>query len=113
MTTDGQEEEWIALLRDAARRMGNEAAGKAIGKSRPWVSRVLNGTYDKDPSAGAEAVLRVFKKVSCPFLEVELSGAACLTHQRREAPATAADEGYWHARACRACRVGVGKAGAP
>ncbi len=106
------EEEWIALLREAAARMGNEAAGKAIGKSRPWVSRVLNGTYDKDPSAGAEAVLRVFKKLRCPYLERDITWQSCLDHQGHPVPTTSDQDGYWHARACMACRLGVGKAGA-
>lgn len=104
--------QWLALLRAEAERTSIAEAARLIGYSRTAVSLVLAGRYERDTAKLQGAVLQALGAIACPYLERSISGAACLQQQAQAEPPAGSDD-YWHWRACRACRVGAGKAGGP
>jgi hypothetical protein len=94
--------DWMQLLRDAVDRLGSiQAVADRIGYSRTAVSLVLSGTYAKDTTALARAVLTRLDLVSCPVLG-EIAGDQCRAHQA--APFSAANP--QRIALYRACRTG-------
>jgi hypothetical protein len=78
---------WISLLADAADRLGQKAAGAAIGRSGGFVSRVLRNDYPGN--LGRSEALTVARfgsaSVDCPEFG-DIPHESCRSNRRRKGP---------------------------
>lgn len=94
---------WVQLLASAADATSQRAAAERIGKSSPYVSRIIRNDYPGD-MAEAEKLVRAAwgaEDVDCPLWgSIPLS--SCMTARRRSAPPTNRVH-HVHRRACPTC----------
>lgn len=94
---------WVLLLAQACDATSQRAAAERIGKSSPYVSRILRREYNGD-YAEAEKLVRAAwggEDVICPLWGA-IPLANCMSARRREAPPTSRVH-HIHLRACPTC----------
>jgi hypothetical protein len=80
---------WVQLLASACDATNQRAAAERIGKSSPYVSRIIRNEYPGD-LAEAEKLVRAAwgqEDVVCPLWGA-IPLASCMTARRRSAPPT-------------------------
>lgn len=95
---------WIQLLASACDATSQRAAAERIGKSSPYVSRILRNEYPGD-LAEAEKLVRAAwgeEDVVCPLWGQAIPLANCMTARRRDLPARSAIH-HLHRRTCPTC----------
>lgn len=94
---------WVQLLASAADTTSQRAAADRLGKSSPYVSRIIRNDYPGD-LAEAEKLVRAAwgqEDVVCPLWgPIPLS--SCMTARRRTAPPSSAVH-HLYRRACPTC----------
>lgn len=95
---------WVALLAKAADATNQRMVAEKLGKSNPYVSRILRNTYPGDLAEAERQVRAVFgaEEVVCPLPHGGvISLRTCIRNRRRTKPLN------WqqldHARACPSC----------
>lgn len=78
---------WVGLLATVADRDGQKAAGKAIGRSGGFVSRVVRNDYPASTAEAEQLVLARFgnEDIDCPEFG-PIPRASCLRNRRRTLP---------------------------
>ena len=91
------------MLQAEVQRTNITQTAERLDVSRTAVSLLLSGKYTADPTAMHRRILDVLGSVACPYLEADISHAACRRwHSRQRPPAqTATDVRHW--RACQRC----------
>lgn len=93
---------WLELLKRAVDETSQQAVAERLGISRGAVSLLVSGKYPARTDRMARLILGAYATVHCPFLEEEISAAACRDYHTREAP-TSSPFAMRHWRACQGC----------
>lgn len=95
---------WVALLASAADATSQRIVAEKLGKSNPYVSRILRNSYPGDLAEAERQVRAVFgaEEVVCPLpFGGPIPLKTCIRNRRRRSPAN------WmhlaHASACPSC----------
>ena len=95
--------DWVEALARAANRTGAKAAAEVCGYSGAVISTVFSNSYRASLDPIEAAVRGAFMRgsVRCPFLQRDITGAACVAYQKADFP-TSSPTAVQHYYACRA-----------
>jgi len=96
---------WIAMLADACDRTNQTVAAQRLGKSSPYISRILRAQYPGDLDEAEKLVRATFsdERLICPLFG-DMALATCMRNRRRPIPRFGAN--WTHeafARTCPTC----------
>ena len=97
-------ERWFQLLKAACDAEGSSitAVAARLGYGRPRISQVLNGIGLAKPDEVAKAVMKLYDKWECPYLNTEIAGEDC--HAVHSGPTPSHDPARLaHRRMCKSC----------
>lgn len=97
-------ERWYQLLVAACKAKGSSVTAVAakLGYGRPRISQVLNGIAIAKPDEVAKAVIKLYDRWECPYLNTEITGEDC--HTVHSGPTPSHDPARLsHRRVCRGC----------
>lgn len=95
---------WINTLARACDAASQREVGDRVGRSGPYISRVINRTYTGSYEEAEQLVRSILDSdvVLCPVWRDAIPLAACIRNRRRKAlPRTQMHHAY--ARVCRTC----------
>lgn len=98
--------QWMTLLREAVQSSNRTQVAAKLGISRTAVSLVLSGKYPAGTSKIETRVMEIFGRITCPFLEREITTTDCATHRNRDVP-SGSPMAVRHWRACQTCQMGA------
>lgn len=82
-----KKETWFQILQDEVCKTSISDVARKIGYKRPTVSLVLSGNYNGGTQKVAAAVIAAFTdRVSCPYLESDITVGECSDYQSRSMP---------------------------
>lgn len=93
--------DWRTILEQAAAGSSRAQVARELGVSRTAVSLLLAGKYPGSTDRMAARVMERYGRVSCPYLEREVTPAEC-QHHAGEMP-TASPDALRHWRVCQGC----------
>lgn len=94
--------QWMTLLQAAVAATSKAQVAETLGVSRTVVSLIAAGKYPAKTDRFAARVMEAYGKVICPFLDAEISMAACKEYHTGATP-TSSPRAMRHWRACQTC----------
>jgi hypothetical protein len=95
---------WIGTLARACDATSQREVGDRLGRSGPYISRVINRTYTGSYEEAEQLVRSILgcDEVLCPVWQAPIPLAACIRNRRRKAPPRTQMH-HAYARVCRGC----------
>jgi hypothetical protein len=99
--------DWLAILRREVEADSQAGVARRLGYSPAVISQALAGSYKGNLAKVELAVLETFGEVACPWLDREISAAACRANRERPIPTSSAEQlRFWSA--CQSCTAWPG-----